>query len=348
MSQTRVVKLKESLLQRIFFDVQSPELIPGKPTSVPITIRFDKPTKVRNIIATFHGAIHTQANYTVTKVDSKGRSKSETKTAHEYVDIVKEDFLLAGDEKEGFFSRLGDSMATLVGGGEHTVYGPGEEQFTIEICVPDDAPASFTGKKCEIFYRVAVAVDIPIAFDWNEAHEFRVGQPPMSFSEMEPVHVTFPDEEGRSFWDRTFGKPVTLNFATDRNRLSPSETALAMLTVDTPEPLKLTGIQLSMIGLEKSVARNHRDSYSHVVDLTKVETKELIDNQTVYEFEVTAPPAGDLPFTNQGKNFSVEWFAQITIEIPWAKDPTIRLPIEYMEVASQDYPVKKEGKPDKW
>ena len=34
-----------------------------------------------------------------------------------------------------------------------------------------------------------------------------------------------------------------------------------------------------------------------------------------------------MPVSATGKLFSIDWFVEIELDVPWAKDPTIRAPI---------------------
>ena len=36
----------------------------------------------------------------------------------------------------------------------------------------------------------------------------------------------------------------------------------------------------------------------------------------------------DAPLTARGELFSINWFVQVELDVPWAKDPKIRAPVE--------------------
>jgi hypothetical protein len=296
---------------------------------VRILVNFEKPTRVRGIYAEFHGAEKTEATYTVTTTDSKGRAKTETRTATEYVEIVNEQFLFFGEKRKGFFARLFDSLATWFGGGSHQVVQPGEHEYSITVKVPRSAPASFKGKKCEVFYRVTVRVDLPIKIDWTHSQNFEVTPDKIEFKDTAPVLVVFPDASGRSFWDKTFGKDVKLNLAVDRDTLAIGEQALAMLTVETPEPLKVNKMAINLVGKETTTAHGHSDSYSHKYSLGQIDSPNVISNESVHEFEILVPEM-EAPYTQTGTNFEVNWTIEVQLFIPWAKDPIIQVPIRIL------------------
>lgn len=298
----------------------------GQKTPIQVLIHFDHPTKVRGIRALFHGAERTEATYTTTSTDSEGRTQTTTHTAVQLVDICKQEHLLQGDERMGFFSRIGDSLATWVGGGKHEVVEAGDHEFTLNVEVPENAPASFKGKKCSVFYKVTVNVDIPIKIDWAETLELEVPVDKPSFQETSPVHVVFPDESGRSFWDKMLGKPVKLNLAVDRDCLATGDTAMAMLTVESPEPLQLKKIETYLVGRESSRAQGHSDGHSYNIPLGEIDSPGIITEESVYEFEI-ALPLIEAPVTQAGENFEIQWYVEVRLFLPWAKDPIIRVPV---------------------
>ncbi len=299
----------------------------GEKMPVRVLIQFEKPTKVRGIRAHFHGAEKTEATYTVTTTDSKGKAKTETRTATQYVDIVNKKFLLHGEERKGFFARLADSMATWFGGGSHDVIGPGEHEFLLDLRIPENAPGSLKGKKFEVFYKVDVKVDLPIRIDWSQTQEFEVASEKLEFKDAAPIHVVFPDGSGRSFWDKTFGKDVKLNLAVDRDKLTIGGQALAMLTVESPEPLKVDKIEIHLVGKESTVADGHSDSYSYKHSLGQIDSPNVISNDSVHEFDIVIPEI-EGPHSRTGHNFEVAWAIEVRLKVPWSKDPIIRVPIK--------------------
>ncbi len=307
----------------------NPSLARDSDNPVQIVVSFDRPTKVRGIRAQFLAAEKTEATYTVTTTDSKGRSRTQTRTAVEHVEIAKESFLLYGSERLGFFSRIFDSLKTWFGGGKHELVGPGDQEYSLKLQIPADAPYSFKGKKCEVFYRLTVSVDLPIKVDLSSSYSFGVDPVPIPFAQTKAVHVAFPDESGRSFWDRTFGKDVTLNLAVDRDILISGERALGMLTVESPAPLEISKIDVSLVGTENTNANGHTDSYRHVYSLGEVDSPKVISSESIREFEVLTPHI-EGPFSQVGTKYEINWAVEARIHIPWAKDPTIRIPVKLL------------------
>ena len=307
------------------------QLYRAEKAKVEIVVNFDRPTKVRCIHATFIGREKADANYTETKRDSDGKRRTVTKTATEYVEIVNEQFLLMGEEPGGFFGNVSDSFRTMFGSGSAQLIEPGVHKFAIDVMVPEGAPPTMKGKNCEVTYEVHVSVDIPIKFDWRSSKSVLVARLPVDFSDTLPLHVILPaDDEGRSFFDKMFGKDVTLNLAVDRDHICVGEGASAMLTVDTPEPLKLKKIECALVGREKTHARGHSDSASHRIHIGEIDSPNIISGKSVHKFEIDVTEF-EGPYSQIGTNFSLTWHVEVRLYVPWAKDPTILAPIEFHE-----------------
>ncbi len=312
--------------KEIVISSESTTLVRDQETPVRVIVQFDRDTKVRGIRCRFYGAEKTEANYTATSTDSNGKKKTETKTATEYVEIVSQDFLLQGAERLGFFSRLSDSMATWVGGGKHEVIEAGEHEFTVNLKVPENAPASFKGNKCEVFYKLDVNVDLPIKVDWYKSQNFEVAAQLPNLDAVKPIHIVFPENSNRSFWDKTFGKDVKFEFALDRDTFSLGECGQGMLTVESREPLKIDGVRVTLVGTENSEAQGYKDTQVYRHSLHSIDTPRILTNNSVHEFDILIPKL-DGPCSQAGKRFDVSWAIEVRLKIPWATDPTIVAPI---------------------
>lgn len=305
-------------------------LTPGKTFETSVRIELDKPTRVRGIKARFYGAERTKANYTTTSVDSKGRMKTHHHTAVDYVPIVEEHFVLHGTPSAGFISGIGDAVSTMFGGGQSELMEPGTYEFPVSLAIPKDAPPSFEGKRCSVFYRLEVQIDVPIWPDPKLDYAFELLRQPTPLGETSAAYVKQPNpKKGRGFWERALGKDVEVEVAIDSNVLIAGQKTRAMVAIKANEPFKLDQISLAMIGLEKSEASGHTDSYSHVRPLHNIEVNKSILTELNREFEFTATTDG--PYTTTGQKFTVDWFIEVRLDVPWAKDPFVRIPIRYVE-----------------
>ena len=305
-------------------------LTPGKTFETTVHIELDQPTRVRGIKARFFGAERTEANYTTTSTDSKGRMQTHHHTAVEYVPIVEEHFVLHGTPSTGFFSGIGDAVSTMFGGGQSETMEAGSYDFPVSFAIPKDVPPSFEGKKCSVFYRLETQIDVPIWPDPKLDCAFKLLRQPTPLEKTSPAYVQYPDpKKGRGFWDRTLGKDVEVEVVIDSDVLVAGQETRAMVAVKANEPFKLAQISLAMIGQEKSQAHGHTDSYSHVRPLHDVEVNKSILTELNREFSFTVTSKG--PYTSTGQKFSVDWFIEVRLDVPWAKDPYVKIPIRYVE-----------------
>ena len=294
-------------------------LLPGESIQVRVVVKLDVPLKVRCIVAEFEGTERTKADYTK---EVNGRRK--TVTAKEVNMLCAETFVLFGENK-GAMSRLADSAASWFGGGSAEEMAAGEHEYSFQVSIPNDAPPSFVGMRCERGYRVKLRVDVPIKFDPTKTEALRVISNEQ-VEESKPVHVIYPDDTGKSLLDRAFGKKVRLNLALDQDQLTPGHQVLGMLVVESDDPLEVNQIKASLCGLESVRAEGHSDSHLHRHELAKIESPGLISKESTFEFSMDIPESVDPP-TESGKRFNVKWWIEIRLHVPWAKDPTMKIPI---------------------
>ena len=306
----------------------SQTLVPGETARIPIRIVLDEPLKVRGLHATFHGAEETTA--TVTTYNAATKS-TQTHTVVEHVDIVKTEYLLSGRERQGFFSNVADAFATLLGGGEHDVLDPGEYTFEIELTVPADARPSFEGGKCRVFYELSVIVDIPLARDMKALESFQVRGPSTDADRPAPapVRTRFPDDQERGLLDSWFGPEIRGEAALSRDAFVAGETIEGILLLETPEPLEHRGINVRLISVESSTAQGHTAAHVHQTEPVPITPAGTIDDRFSQQFRLPVSLPG--PVTTNGERFTIDCFVQVEIDVPWAKDPKLRIPVTLHE-----------------
>lgn len=300
-------------------------LVRDQPMRVPIVLRLATPRRVRSIVANFHGAEETKATYMTQTPGPKGQMTTQFHTATEHVDIVQQEWLLAGSERSGCLGIITDPLATMFGGGRHERMTPGTYQHEIEITVPHDAPATHKGQRSRVFYELKARVDIALGRDLRVHHSFSVEPLPQETVEAQPVRVCYPDDEGRGFWSSLFEPDVRIELALDADRAQRGEMIRGSFRVETQKPLDVKQLQVRLVGHEKSEAHGHSDAHHYQGEPVTIEAPRVIAPSWSTEFslpaEIEAPP------TTKGKLFSIDWFVEVALDVPWAKDPTIRAPI---------------------
>lgn len=298
-------------------------LIPGETTRIPLVVVLDEPLKVRGLHATFHGAEETKATYTSYNAATK---TMQTHTAVQHVDIGKRGFLLSGRERQGFFGNLADGFATLFGGGEHDVLEPGEYPFEVDVQVPPNGRPSFEGEKCRVFYELSALVDIPLARDVKALQSFRV----IDNSDPElpapaPVRTRYPEDQDRGLLDSWFSPDIRVEAALRQSTFRKGDTVEGIFLVETPKPLECRSISVRVIAVEKTTAHGHTDSHTHMGEPVRIATEGAIQGN--YSQQFTLPVSCPGPTTTRGELFSIDWYVQIELDVPWARDPKVRVPI---------------------
>lgn len=303
------------------------QIVRGKPMTVSVTVMLDKPVKVRGIHAKFQGVEETKADYTTTTTDGKGNTKTETHTAVQHVDITSQVQLMSGNERLGFFGNLSDAVATIFGGGKHETLPAGEYPFEIEIAIPEDAPPTHVGKKTRVFYELSVQVDIPLGFDLKAVQSFHVVALPGN-KDLNPVVTRYPDDEGRGFFDSLFAPDVKMEMALASDKSYLGEAIEGFFSVETAKPLNCDEIRVRLIGIENSKAHGHTDRHVHQEEAKLLSTPNVISGMYKQEFTLAAETTA--PLSAKGEFFSIDWFVQVELDVPWAKDPKIRAPFELL------------------
>lgn len=305
--------------------IRSPtdELSPGETARIPIFLVLDRAIRVRGIHATFHGAEETKATYTSYNAATK---TTETHTAVEHVDIVTSGYLLSGRERKGFIGNIADGFSTLLGGGAHDVLEPGEYPFEVDIQIPPDGRASFHGKNCRVFYELSVLVDIPMGWDLKAVKSFNVtGAPGVMLPSPEAVRIRFPEDQQRGLLDSWFSPDVRVEAALTRNVFCDGDTVEGIFVVETPKPLQYRAINVRVISVETTTAQGYSGEHTHFGEPVRIAADGVIEDTYSQQFSLPVSCPG--PPTTRGSLFSVGCFVQIELDVSWAKDPKIRIPI---------------------
>jgi hypothetical protein len=310
---------------RLLIHLPQARLARGETLLVPIVLVVEEPLKVRGIHARFWGAEETKAEYTTTSTDSDGRSTTTTHTAVEHTNVVDQQSVLAGGQPMGFFRGLGDSFATLLGGGRHEVLPAGEYPFEVEVTVPHGAPATHRGKKSRVFYELSAWVDVPLGFDLKANQAFELPPLPAAEESVQPVRVRYPDDAGRGFWDSLLAPDVRIELALAADAAREGDVVDGLIVIDTDRPQEVRALLASFMGIERTEARGHHDRIGYNSHALEIARPGMIQGRFSQQFSLPVELAG--PPTIRGKLFSIEWHVQVTLDVPWAKNPQIRAPL---------------------
>ena len=304
------------------------ELHRGQSVQVRVVLQLDNPLRVRGLHARFHGAEETKATYVTTTSTGKQVTVT-THTAVEHVTITDESYLLAGREPAGFFANLVDACSTMFGGGRNLMLPVGEHEYLLDISIPDDAPPTHKGNRSRVFYELSVRIDIPMGRDITALRSFDVAALRREHT-ASPVRVRYPDDEGRGFWDNLLGPDVRIELSLAADTLAAGETIDGVFEAESEEKIEVRAIRARLVGIESSKAHGHRDRYRYQSEPVEIARPGSLWGTLTEPFSISAESIRAMPVSAEGVLFSIDWFVEIELDVPWAKDPSIRAPIRLL------------------
>ena len=296
------------------------ELIRGGTATLRFRTTARTPVKIRGAHAHFIGYEETQAVY----VTSTGKT---TSVATERNLLVEKRETFQGRARAGFFHNLADGALTLLGGGNHDELPRGSHEVLLEVDLPTDLPESFSGKKVKVVYEAAIDIDIPAARDFTHTVTFPVA-PPSSNDDLDPAPLTirYPEDSKRGFFDAVFGPEVGMRIELPATGVRRGSTITGTLEVYFPvKPATVEAIVCQLLRHERSQAQGHTDHHAETIVTERLEQRQGDVNRLFAHFEVQLPEAM-IP-TCTGAKFTVAYELAISLDVSWAKNPTIRIPI---------------------
>ena len=176
-----------------------------------------------------------------------------------------------------------------------------------------------------MFYELSARVDIALGRDLKVRQAFCVMPLPQDNIDVQRSRVCYPDDEGRGFWSSLLEPDLRMELTVDRDRVRRGETIRGSFRVETEKSLDVRQVHVRLVGHEKSEAQGHNDAHSFAGEPVPIHAPRLIAPSWSTDFSLPADFEG--PPTAKGAKFSINWFVEIALEVPWAKDPTIRAPI---------------------
>ena len=298
------------------------QLVPGGTARLRFRTTAREPVRIRGAHARFIGYEETQAVYTT----STGKTTT-TSTATERNLLVEKRETFQGRAPASFFHNLADSALTLLGRGKHGELPRGSHDVLLDVDLPVNLPESFTGKKVKVVYEAAVHVDIPAGRDFTHTVKFAVA--PSSGDEHvdpEPLTIRYPEDSGWGFFDAVFSPDVSMRVELSSTVVRRGGLLAGELEVRFPDkPATVEAIVCQLIRRESSKAQGHEDRHAETIVNERLPQRQGTTNLLFAPFEVRLP--GTMIPTCKGAKFTVAHELAVSLEVPWAKDPTIRIPI---------------------
>ncbi len=301
--------------------MEESELVPGGRATLRFRITAHAPVKLRGAHVHFRGFEETKAVYTT----SDGKTTT-THTAVEKHVLVEGRETILGKPPAGFFSNLADGAMTLLGGGDHEILEPGRHEATLRVELPGELPPTFAAKKIRIAYEAGVHLDLPAARDFQHTESFAVAPVDTEIPVAVPLSLRYPEDAKRGFFDSLFGPEVQMRVDLESTVVRRGEELIGELQVHSKEkPLSVEAVECTLLRRETSEAQKHKDKHAHKLVVERIPQQHPRSTRLSVPFTVTVPESA-IPARN-GAKFTLAHELAVSLDVPWAKDPTIRIPI---------------------
>jgi hypothetical protein len=114
------------------------------------------------------------------------------------------------------------------------------------------------------------------------------------------------------------------------------ETVEGILAVECDKPLSIKAMRASLVGIEHSQAHSHHEEAHFAGEPLEMDVPPIAGSGFSQTFALPCKLAG--PPTRRGTNFHIDWFVQVELDVPWAKNPKIRVPIRLLQAVSAAAP----------
>ena len=298
------------------------ELVPGSRATLRLRTTAHEPVRIRGAHAHFVGFEETKAVYTT--FDGK---TSSTHTATERNVLIEERKTLQGRAPAGFFHNLKDGALTLLGGGDHEELPRGTHEVLLEVDLPEDLPETFEAKKVKVAYEATIHLDIPAGRDFRHTVTFAL--PPTSVDDdldPRPLTIRYPEDSGRGFFDSVFGPDVSMRVELSSKVVRRGGTLRGEIEVRfSDRPAKVQAIVCRLIRRESTQAQSHKDRHEETIVTERLPQRTHTSKRLFVSFAVRLPV--EMIPTCSGAKFNIAHELALSLEVPWAKDPTIRIPV---------------------
>ena len=216
---------------------------------------------------------------------------------------------------------------TLLGGGEHEELPRGTHDVVLHVELPDDLRATFEAKKVKVRYEALIHLDIPAGRDFRHVVGFELASATVDVDpDAEPLSIRSPEDSRRGFFDSLFGPDVSMRLELKRTVVRRGGVLAGELEVRFPDkPPNIAAVVCKLLRREETEAHSHEDRHIETLVTECLPQRPGVSNSLFVSFEVRVP--GDIIPSCAGAKFTLAHELSVSLEVPWAKDPTVRIPV---------------------
>lgn len=306
-------------------DFTGGEIIEGE-----LEVKIDTAIPVRGVRLLLHGFEKSYWSRGSGRIQSSGTGRNRA-TYSETLDLFKNEITLFGDPPLEAAALISDSVAGLFSSGHYHILEPGSYRYPFSFSLPDHLPGDYDDgeSRSKIGYLVTGYLDIPLKIDVAQTIPLTVYE---EYDKRAEETVSASNDKTFVFESAAaFKAKATL----DKNAYYPGETVNCRLRVENLSKKDVHAVEISLQKIEALRAQD-----SSTIKMERVHTEEY-DNSRVQagqtkELELQFPiPHNLYPTIMSSKLVQVEYRVVITLDIPWAIDHDIEVPILLLEEAGR-------------
>lgn len=305
----------------IITDVDHERVSGGDRVNAKILLSIDKPVSMQSLTASFLGYEEVEL-----RVSDGGSDDHETKTIRRREVLADDQFLLAGSNPAGWIADTFNSIRSLFGQGQLHELAAGDHEFNVSWSIPERSLPSYQGTHAEVVYRLSVRVHRPLRLDDVFDLDFTVYSDMDDNEQSSSIMISYPNES-TGLVQRTLGKSFNATVTLEQDCLRSGDTVVGVFKLINDEPLDVKGISVGLTSEEKVKIDLHREKKrKRYARFELTQAQELAaDWQSEISFPVASPGSSSM----SGRYFSLDWYVEIHVDIDWAKDTYIRVPVKF-------------------
>ena len=289
---------------------------PGETVRGTVVLTLPKPLRTRGVRVYLEGSENTSIS--VTRGSGKNR-RTVTYTSENR--ILSEGFVLFGGQGVGTLKAMGETFKSLAGTLDYPLLAAGEYEYPFEFELPGDALPTWSGPHARVGYSLRAEVDVPVGLDLTFNGVLYV-IPPESWTII-PARRSERHVPGGLFG--AFQADVSMEFEFKGCPLRWKERLEGRLHIKNRSQKKIRGATVSLLAVE------HAEADGYVRDTTSAILEGFFKtpNPAGAEHEVTFGFVLDPSLTPYQGDFSrVVYWLQAELDVKFAGDPVIRLPLD--------------------
>ncbi len=280
----------------------------------------------RGIRIKFHGY---ECSYW--KTGSGKHRKTHSETRH----FFNDEKTLFGQPALKMGEVLADAVKGMFSKEQYEILQPGKYEYDFSYQLPPNLPGDFeSGGSSKIAYEITAYVDIPLRLDISTTKKLTVYET-YARGEVKPISAN----SSKTFLFDS-DNPLELAVTIDRNMALPGEKINSVLEVANRSQKKITAITVSIQQIVELKAHKSTTKHTSPIQLVTLEKPSIPWVQpTTFDMELTLPD--DLYCTiTTSEIVRIHYKLEFTLDVPWAVDLSVTLPITILEQAGMPTGVK--------